>query len=305
MQQVSADGFDFIKRHEGFVSTAYLDPVGVPTIGYGFTWGSALFRTFWIARGHRKLAAGQAISRADADLVLAKLLDEEYGPMVTAALGALPEPVFDAAVSAVYNLGPKALTWKWAKAVKARDLATAARLLEQTGTTAKGKRLPGLVRRRAEEAALLLQGSYGEERQEAVSQPVAGDVSEAQAALKRLGFDPGAIDGVLGTNTKGALQRYQRAHPHLVADGILGPATLTQLRKDVSTVKDMAADAGGIASGIGGAGFLSGLSWQTILILAALAAVLVIAVIAWQRRDVIARKIASWRLRRELKRQHE
>lgn len=301
MQQVSANGLDFIRRHEGFVSTAYLDPVGVPTIGYGFTWGSRLFRAFWIARGHRKLAAGQAISRADADLVLAKLLDEEYGPMVTAALGALPEPVFDAAVSAVYNLGPKALTWKWAKAVKARDLATAARLLEQTGTSARGKRLPGLVRRRAEEAALLLQGAYGDPR----PAPAAGDVAEAQQALKQLGFDPGVIDGLLGSNTKAALQRYQRAHPHLVADGILGPATLTQLRKDVATLKDMATDAGGIAGGIGGAGFLSGLSWQTILILVVAAAVLVVVVIAWRRRDVIARKFASWRLRRELRRQHE
>ena len=30
----------FNGAHEGFSSTWYLDPVGVPTIRYGFTWAS-------------------------------------------------------------------------------------------------------------------------------------------------------------------------------------------------------------------------------------------------------------------------
>lgn len=30
---------NFVGGHEGFVSTWYLDPAGVPTIGYGFTLG--------------------------------------------------------------------------------------------------------------------------------------------------------------------------------------------------------------------------------------------------------------------------
>lgn len=55
-------------------------------------------------------------------------------------------------------------------------------------------------------------------------------VKEAQELLTSRGFNPGAIDGWMGKKTKAALLAYQQAHPHLVNDGILGPATLAQLR---------------------------------------------------------------------------
>ena len=34
---ISDNGLDLIKRFEGFRSAPYLDPVGIPTIGYGAT----------------------------------------------------------------------------------------------------------------------------------------------------------------------------------------------------------------------------------------------------------------------------
>lgn len=41
-------------------------------------------------------------------------------------------------------------------------------------------------------------------------------VSRVQAGLARLGYDPGPIDGILGTKTKMAIEAYQRDHGLLV-----------------------------------------------------------------------------------------
>ena len=53
-------------------------------------------------------------------------------------------------------------------------------------------------------------------------------VSEAQQALKDKGFDPGAVDGVMGHNTRAAIKKYQESQ-HLSADGRLGSKTLDSL----------------------------------------------------------------------------
>jgi len=160
--KLSAKGAAFIRLHEGFRANWYLDPVKVPTIGIGFTWRSTAFREWW--RKHKPLvefARGVSMTEAEADDALQFLVSREYGLAVNRFLGkAVPQHVFDAMTSAVFNLGPGSLKWTWASAAKRGDYADAARRLRITGTTAKGKRLPGLVRRRAEEAALLEHGRY-------------------------------------------------------------------------------------------------------------------------------------------------
>jgi peptidoglycan hydrolase-like protein with peptidoglycan-binding domain len=55
------------------------------------------------------------------------------------------------------------------------------------------------------------------------------DVTWAQRALTKLGFDPGPVDGVLGSKTTVAIKAYQAARG-LVVDGWLGGTTQTQLR---------------------------------------------------------------------------
>jgi peptidoglycan lytic transglycosylase B len=60
-------------------------------------------------------------------------------------------------------------------------------------------------------------------------QPLNTDERKAfQTALKSLGFDPGAIDGVLGHGTRAALRAWQKAHG-VVADGFPTKALLAQL----------------------------------------------------------------------------
>lgn len=160
--RVSDRGLAFIARHEGFVARAYRDPVGVLTIGYGFTMGSRVFATFWRDRHGRALAPGDRLDRGEADALLRRLVDGEYGAAVTRELGALPQHRHDAACSVAFNLGPRALGWRWARALKAGDVAGAAKILGANYNTAGGRRLAGLVRRRREEAALLLAGDYGD-----------------------------------------------------------------------------------------------------------------------------------------------
>ncbi|WP_428700377.1 lysozyme [Stappia sp.] len=160
--RISDRGLAFIARHEGFVARAYRDPVGVLTIGYGFTMASRVFSAFWRDRHGRALAPGDRLERGEADALLRRLVDGEYGAAVTRELGELPQHRHDAACSVVFNLGPRALGWRWARALKAGDMRGAAEILGANYNTAGGRRLAGLVRRRREEAALLLSGDYGD-----------------------------------------------------------------------------------------------------------------------------------------------
>ncbi|KGI77710.1 peptidoglycan-binding protein [Oleiagrimonas soli] len=54
-----------------------------------------------------------------------------------------------------------------------------------------------------------------------------------QAALYSKGYDPGAIDGVLSTQTKQALRKFQSAH-NLPADAKMSTATLNALGVSLS-----------------------------------------------------------------------
>ena len=56
------------------------------------------------------------------------------------------------------------------------------------------------------------------------------DVSVLEFGLARLGFDPGRIDGRFTTDTRGAVQRFQR-YARLPADGMVGKATFRALRR--------------------------------------------------------------------------
>jgi len=51
------------------------------------------------------------------------------------------------------------------------------------------------------------------------------DLKGVQERLKSLGYDPGAIDGVMGPKTKDAVKAFQEDHPPLAVDGIPGPNT--------------------------------------------------------------------------------
>lgn len=295
----SPRGRAFMRGHEGNPLTCYLDPVGVPTIGTGFTMRSATVRKALARLGITKLVPGKTkVTPAQSDSIFAAVLAEEFEPAVVASSPkSRKQHQMDAAVSAIYNLGAGAMQWTWADLWRAGDIKGAAAYLGNHYNTADGKKLPGLVRRRKEEADLFLNGRYTSTAQVKEAQPKPprnpdAVVKEAQEILTSKGFNPGAVDGWMGEKTRDAIIAYQKAHPHLIADGILGPATLSQLRRDAKALRDAATKGAGSAVGSGALAFMAGLPWGWIALgVAALA----VGYAAYRYRDVIARRWNSWR----------
>jgi len=297
--KISTQGRAFVRLHEGNPLTCYLDPVGIPTIGTGFTMRSDSVRRELAKIGITKLVPGKTkITAAQSDVILDAVLAAEYVPAVVAGS---PENrkqhELDAATSVTFNLGVGAMNWTWAELWRKGLIKKAAAHLASNYNTAKGKKLPGLVRRRKEEALLFDKGIYtgvGVTKEVTPEPPVLPDpvVKEAQELLTAAGLNPGAIDGWMGEKTKAAVIAYQKAHPHLIADGIVGPATIAQLRRDAGTAKDVVTKGASSAAGSGLLAFTAGLPWGWI---AAGVLVAVVGYVTYRNRDVIARRWNSWR----------
>ncbi len=297
--KISTQGRAFVRMHEGNPLTCYLDPVGIPTIGTGFTMGSDSVRRELAKIGITKLVPGKTkITAAQSDVILDAVLAAEYVPAVVAGSpNDRKQHELDAAASVTFNLGVGAMNWTWAQLWRKGQIKKAAAHLASNYNTAKGNKLPGLVRRRKEEALLFEKGIYtgvGVTKDVTAAPPVLPDpvVKEAQELLTTAGLNPGAIDGWMGEKTKAAVIAYQKAHPHLIADGIIGPATIAQLRRDAGAAKDVVTKGASSAAGSGLLAFTAGLPWGWI---AAGVLVAVVGYLAYRNRDVIARRWNSWR----------
>jgi len=254
ISRVSPQGVQFIAAHEGLVLKAYRCPAGVITIGYGFTMRSRVFAAWFRAKFGRDLRMGDTITKADADMLLGRLLDSEYGAAVVRDIAAKRQNHHDGASSVAYNCGPGSLRWQWGVALRGGDARTSATRLRTTAVTANGRRLPGLVRRRAEEAALIESGVYSAHRPNASQSTDRDDVRQYQQWLKDLGFKV-TVDGIAGPQTIAAVKAFQKAHD-LTVDGIVGPATraamIRALDAKKANVAGGAATAGSAAVGSGG-----------------------------------------------------
>ena len=72
------------------------------------------------------------------------------------------------------------------------------------------------------------------------------DVRQAQQKLKDQGYEPGAVDGVIGMKTAQAIKKFQRYHGES-ATGVLDSTTRSQLGIQAAGTADR--DAGTDASG--------------------------------------------------------
>ncbi len=144
--QPSLNAVKLIKKYEGFKSDSYLCVAGVPTIGFG--------STMW-ADG-KKVKLGQRISMQEAE----KLLLWE----ITNKANALPkmsinQNMLDSIISFVYNLGLgaflKSTLYKKVN-INSFDPTIRDEFMKWSNARINGelKRLPGLVKRRKEEADL-------------------------------------------------------------------------------------------------------------------------------------------------------
>jgi lysozyme len=141
---MTEEGLELIKQFEGFRAKAYRDPVGVWTIGYGHT----------SMAGAPEVVAGLEVSEAEAEAILARDVEQFARGVRGLVRVDLSDGQFSALVSFAYNVGLGALKKSSVlTAVNARDFAAVLRRL-QLWTKAGGHVLPGLVKRRAAEAAL-------------------------------------------------------------------------------------------------------------------------------------------------------
>jgi lysozyme len=139
---INQKGLDLIKKFEGLVLTAYRDPVGIWTIGYGHT--------------GPEVGPGDVITRAQAE----SLLKRDLLRFENAVRSLVKVPVnsnqFSALVSFTYNVGSGALAQSTLLALlNQRNYQGAANQFPRW-VNGGGGPLPGLVRRRNEERALFL-----------------------------------------------------------------------------------------------------------------------------------------------------
>lgn len=147
---IPSEALDITAKWEGFRATAYFCPANVATIGYGHT------RTVRPADvGHKTISEAEGRDLLAQDMVSAQ-------NALLAAIGAehverLHDKQYAALLSFVFNVGA-ASDWTIWKKIKAHDdVAVPAQLARFVN--AGGRRLEGLVRRRADEATLWRAGS--------------------------------------------------------------------------------------------------------------------------------------------------
>lgn len=139
--QISERGLDLIRRFEGLKLDAYRCPAGVWTIGYG--------------HAGPEVRSGMRISREEAEaLLIADVL--RFDGAVRRIAGPSSQGQHDALVSFAFNLGLGALmSSTLLKKHKAGDHEGAAGQFGRW-VHAGGRKLAGLEKRRAAEAALYL-----------------------------------------------------------------------------------------------------------------------------------------------------
>lgn len=93
--KVTEEGLALIRESEGFRATAYRDVVGVWTIGFGHT----------SAAGPPQVAAGLAVTRAEAEKILARDVQNFAAALQPLIRAPLSDAQFSALVSFAYNVG--------------------------------------------------------------------------------------------------------------------------------------------------------------------------------------------------------
>lgn len=144
--KTSQKGIDFIKRHEALKLHAYKDAVGVWTIGYGHTLTAK---------------QGMVITEAEAEKLLIQDLKTAEDE-INKHLLPLKQHQFDSLTSFVFNVGigsfrRSTLLKRLKIDINHPDIINQFNRWVYGG----GKILPGLVRRRKEEANLYINGDYG------------------------------------------------------------------------------------------------------------------------------------------------
>lgn len=188
---ISLNALALIKEFEGLRLKAYIDPVGIPTIGYG---------TIRYPDGN-PVEMGDSISEAEAEAYL-KFECDRLAEKVAAALGgpSANQNQFDALVSFTYNVGIGAFLGSTLLAkLKRGDVDGAADEFPRWNKgTVDGIRteLPGLTARRRKERALFL-------KKAGAGRPLDDSPSDQERIIEARGFREGEAQLVVGFDGSG------------------------------------------------------------------------------------------------------
>ena len=204
--KTSPKGIALITEFEGFRSKAYLDVVGVPTIGYGFTKGIQL---------------GDTMTKAQAKYRLASELVEYENAVLRACTNEPNQNEFDALVCFAFNVGAAGMAKSSViKAHNRGDHQAAARAFS-LWVKAGGKVWPGLTRRRAAEAALYLT-------------PMPDDVSDPAEGP--------ALDMPQAVDAEKPMSRSTIATAGTATAAVSTVSVVAQVSQEVRTIKDSIGD---------------------------------------------------------------
>lgn len=141
MMRASENGIALICEYEGFSATVYRDAAGLPTIGYGHL-----------------IRAGECFSQRLSEVAARALLRQDVAVAERAVAKFITAPLTqnqcDALVSFTFNLGGGVLQRSTLRRVLNRGEYDAVPREMMRYVWAGGRKLPGLIRRRAAEAEL-------------------------------------------------------------------------------------------------------------------------------------------------------
>ena len=135
--KISQNGLNLIKQYEGLRLSAYKDPAGIPTIGYGHT---------------KNVVLGQKITEEKAEaLLLEDLVIAQTKVSKLDSIYHWNQNEYDALVSFVFNIGSLTALTKFGSRTK-EQIASKMLLYVNAG----GKKMQGLVNRRKAEHDLFV-----------------------------------------------------------------------------------------------------------------------------------------------------
>lgn len=176
MRRINKAGLDLIKSFEGLSLKPYLDPVKIPTIGYG---------TIKYPSGKAVSMKDAAITESQATEYLEYEVNEKARAVESMVKANINDNEFSALVSFSYNVGINAL--KTSTLLKllnagADRVAVADQFLRWN--KAGGKELSGLTRRRQAERSLFLQPIPDSKKDILSEGPSDDDINQKLKALE-------------------------------------------------------------------------------------------------------------------------
>ena len=147
--RVNEAALTIIKSFEGFSSDPYLDPIGIPTIGFG---------SIWSANGDRISMDHPCVSKEQATKLLQKEVRHVEAAIRRLIKAELTENMFSAVASLAYNIGTGNLQRSTLRIKLNRGRYLDAADEFPKWRKAGGRVLKGLVRRRIAERNLFVEG---------------------------------------------------------------------------------------------------------------------------------------------------